>query len=159
MTNRRDVLSILGLSTAAAAVSTEAMVKQENSWPVYVPGLPQRGPEYQEMLATAMENLAKSIRNHDAIATNLVTTSQANFDNWLSHEIKITVELPIATRQERIDWNMTGAEKQYEESKLVLERAKIEAENIKKAARSEANRIMTETYEAKAKRTVNSDLV
>jgi hypothetical protein len=136
--NRRNILGMLGL-TSAAAVSTEAMATSKGEgWPMYCPALAEDGPEKQNQIATALENLARSIRNRDAVATGVNLVSSVNGTEFLEHEIKITVELPFEQSDVRVPKQIEMAEKALAQARKELDDARAQAKEIVRQARLEA---------------------
>jgi hypothetical protein len=135
--NRRNILAMIGLSSAAA-VSTEALANRGGEYPIYCPVASDKGPEVQDSIASALENLARSIRNRDALAISLVASSTHTGEEFLSHEIKITVELPAEQSDVRVPKQIRMAEEKFAEARKTLEDARIEAKRIIDAARHEA---------------------
>jgi hypothetical protein len=147
--NRRNVLGILGLA-AGGAVSTEALADKDSvahGYPLYVPGYTRRSPEYQDLMATALENLAKAIRMRDALGIGLVVTSKVDGESFLEHELKFTVELPVVQRAERIDKQAIATDRLNQEANQLREEAaelKREAEKLIRQAKAEAEQIKRE---------------
>lgn len=90
-TSRRNLLAIMGMSASAALVNTEALA--EDIGPRGTPNIHQRGLDLQLRVATALEGLAKGIRTGEIAAIGLDTSSRLDVNEWLRHDICITIEM------------------------------------------------------------------
>lgn len=146
--NRRDILGVLGLS--AAAVSTEALAFDEDvngkGMPIGVPAYTKRGYDTIDKIATALENLAKSIRNREAIPTKLVTNSKMEGDEFLQHDVTVTVELPAQSLEVRISEEGRMAEENFRKAQQVLEDARVDAKRIRDQANYEVLMAQNENW-------------
>jgi hypothetical protein len=131
--NRRNILAVLGLS--AAGVSTEALaVEDDNMYPMYCPAMTKRSVEQQHKIAQALENLAHSIRNGEAVAIKLLTTSETEGDDFLKHDVTVSVELPAMPMEVRISKESQKADELHRKAIQELEDARAEAKKIKDKA-------------------------
>lgn len=150
--SRRSILGILGVGTAAA-VSTEALgAKDDMKYPMYCPAIVERGPDYQDSIATALENLARSIRKRDAIALKLTANSVSEGGEFLQHEVKIAVELPFEQSEVRVPKQIAQAEEMQQQARKVLDDAREEAKRIIEQAEAERLRAWEKAEERLAER-------
>lgn len=100
MTNRRDILSMLGLSAGAVALSTDALAVHQDMFPappLTATGMGDNaGRKQQENFANALEALAKNVRAGAVNVAGLCVSSELKVDEWVEHNIKLTVEIPCA---------------------------------------------------------------
>jgi hypothetical protein len=100
MANRRNILTIIGLAGAStAAVAAEQFDSLSLEPSRVLPGLMRRSRETQERIASALENMARAIRNGELAGIRIEVNSVASFDEWMTHEVRVQCELsaPEAT--------------------------------------------------------------
>jgi len=90
MNDRRNILKMLGLTAVGGAVSTEAIgASSGEGYPAHA----MRSVNLQERVAASLERLAAAIRRGDVAAMKIDVHSSVTMDDWLSHEIKVHVEI------------------------------------------------------------------
>jgi hypothetical protein len=58
-------------------------------------GLARPSAQFQEKMAESLERLANAIRSGELSARGLNIKSDVKFDDWMKHDIVISVEMPL----------------------------------------------------------------
>jgi hypothetical protein len=96
---RRDMLAILGMTGAAAAVSTEAIgtqfVQDDPRLASHVPVMAKGSLEEQLRFAAQLEKLAGAIRAREVQVNLIQVTSRMDVNkmDWLEHEVVVRCEI------------------------------------------------------------------
>jgi hypothetical protein len=94
--NRRDLLSVLGLGGAAAvAISTDAAGKSFEMGGTSCPAIAEGGKEAQENIASQLEAMAAAIRAGTVTVCEMGTRSNMNMrdPHFLEHVVELRVEI------------------------------------------------------------------
>ena len=88
--DRRNILKLLGLTAVGGTVSTEAIgASSGEGYPAHA----MRSVSLQNSIAESLERLAAAIRRGDVAATSVDVHSSLRMDEWISHEVKVNVEI------------------------------------------------------------------